>query len=181
MNEIAPGFLIAMPQLTDPRFRRAVVLMLEHGSEGAMGLVINRPSNMKLGEVARSHGVDPGPGVEEAFAFIGGPVQPERGFVLHRRPELPEVLPVCEGLYLSASVESLRALMACSADQFRLVLGYSGWGPGQLEREIQEGSWLTAPCSAPAIFKVTPGAAWGEILHGMGIEPALLQHTEGIH
>ncbi|MFN7131680.1 MAG: YqgE/AlgH family protein, partial [Myxococcales bacterium] len=88
MSDLAPGFLIAVPRLADPNFERAVVLMLEHSESGAMGIVINRTSNITLGDVASSHDVAANEAVSESPVFVGGPVEPERGFVLHCRKDL---------------------------------------------------------------------------------------------
>lgn len=182
MSEIAPGFLIAVPQLADPNFERAVVLMLEHSASGAMGLVINRPAGITLGEVARSHEIAAAAQLEDAPVFVGGPVEPERGFVLHARNDLPEHVQLFEGMHLSGSMESLKILLEQgSSESFRLCLGYAGWGPGQLEQELREGSWLTAEAVPRHVLETPPDQAWEAILRSMGIDPAMLVQGGGLN
>ena len=178
---IAPGFLVAVPQLGDPNFQRSVVLMLEHGENGAMGIVINRPGSVKLGDVARSHGVDPNDSLESKVAYVGGPVEPERGFVLHSCHEVSEAVPLFEGLYVSGSVESLKELFLQPVDRFRLCLGYAGWAPGQLEKELQEGSWITATAQMKHVLTTPPESAWEAILREMGIDPVMLMQGGGLN
>ncbi|MGI5862599.1 MAG: YqgE/AlgH family protein [Myxococcales bacterium] len=181
MSELAPGFLVAMPQLGDPNFQRAVVLILEHGEGGAMGLVINRPAPISLSQVARDQGYATGAGYEKAPVFIGGPVEPERGFVLHDRKDLPEAMPIVDGLCVSGSIESLKVLLQGPPDRFRLCLGYAGWGPGQLESELREGAWLAASVSRQHVLSTPPALAWEAVIRGMGIDPARLQLGGGLH
>jgi putative transcriptional regulator len=180
VSEIAPGLLIAVPQLGDPNFHRAVVLMLEHGEEGAMGLVVNHPASLRLSDVAAGQELTVGVGYAHAFAFIGGPVEPERGFVLHDRSDLEEAMEVAPGLFVSGSLETLKTLLLGPPERFRLCLGYSGWGPGQLESELQDGSWLTAPVGAEHVLRTSPAHAWDTVLREMGIDPATLLHGGGL-
>ena len=109
MSEIAPGFLVAVPQPGDPNFHRAVVLMLEHSDKGAMGLVVNRPAPLKLAEVAEGQGIEVGAGYKDAPVFVGGPVEPERGFVLHAQTEVAEAIPFAE------SESSIRTMFVMSS------------------------------------------------------------------
>src|SRR5690606_23731861 len=118
--------------------------MLEHSEAGALGLVVNRPGKVALSDVARLQNFEVRPEMEKKRAFFGGPVQLERGFVLHDREDIEESVELFDGLRVSSSVETLQAMLAGPLDRFRLMLGYSGWQPGQLERELQEGSWLIA-------------------------------------
>jgi putative transcriptional regulator len=179
VSEIAPGFLIAVPQLGDPNFHRAVVLMLEHGEEGAMGLVVNQPATLKLSEVAEAQGLRIGLGYENAHVFVGGPVEPERGFVLHDREDVPEAMEIADGLFVSGSVDSLKLLFAGRPEHFRLCLGYARWGPGQLERELQEGAWLTTAPARRHVLETAAPQIWEMVLREMGIEPAMLLHGGG--
>lgn len=180
MSEIAPGFLIAVPQLGDPNFHRAVVLMLEHSEQGAMGIVVNRPAPLKLADVAQAQGLGTGAGYEDAYVFVGGPVEPERGFVLHDRPDMPEAMAIAEGLYVSGSVDSLKLLFAGRPEHFRLCLGYAGWGPGQLERELSEGAWLTASPARRHVLETPPPQVWDAVIREMGFDPAMLLHGGGL-
>jgi putative transcriptional regulator len=180
VSEIAPGFLIAVPQLGDPNFHRAVVLMLEHTDQGAMGIVVNRPAPLKLSDVAQAQGLTTGIGYERAHVFVGGPVEPERGFVLHDCGDVPEAMPVSEGLFVSGSVDSLKLLFAGRPEHFRLCLGYAGWGPGQLEREVREGAWLTASPDRRHVLDTPAAQVWEALLREMGIDPAMLLHGGGL-
>jgi putative transcriptional regulator len=180
VSEIAPGFLVAVPQLGDPNFQRSVVLMLEHTSEGAIGLVVNRPSQLTLADVARSQSMTASATAKEKPVFVGGPVQTERGFVVHENRELPESVELVDAIHVTSSLDSLQLLMN-SAERFRLCLGYAGWGPGQLEQELRDGSWITAKASLEHVLGTPPAEAWEAVLRGMGIDPAMLLHSGGLH
>ena len=177
MSELAPGFLIAVPQMEDANFSRSVVLMVEHGPDGAMGIVFNRPSEVTLAEVGRSHGVDVHP--TAGTAFVGGPVQRDRGFILHRRADVPDSVQVSDGIYLSVSSDSLKPLLEGNPAEYRLCLGYAGWGPGQLEREVMVGSWLTGSASAKRVFETPPGRVWDLAIRDLGVDPAFLVPSGG--
>jgi putative transcriptional regulator len=179
VSDIAPGFLVAVPQLGDPHFHRAVVLMLEHSEQGAMGLVVNHPAPLLLAEVARGHGIDVGSDYEKAPVFVGGPVEPERGFVLHNRKDLPEAIPLFNGMFVSGSLDSLKTLLR-GPPNFRLCLGYAGWTPGQIERELQAGAWITAEPSSRHILKTPTAEIWETVLKDMGIDPIMLLHGGGL-
>jgi putative transcriptional regulator len=181
VTELAPGFLIAVPQLGDPNFHRALILMLEHTGEGALGIVVNRTASIHLDEVARLQKVDVRPEMKEAPVYVGGPVQPERGFVLHSQPGLDESVEVRNGLYISSSSDSLKELLLGPPDAFRLCLGYAGWGAGQLEKEMQEGAWIAAPLDVKHVLTTPSGQAWESVLRDMGIDPAMLQPAKGLH
>lgn len=177
----APVFLIAVPQLGDPNFLRAVVLLLEHGDEGSMGMVISRASDLAMGDFCRSQSLEY-EGDAAAAVHVGGPVQPERAFILHTPgPEGPETESPMEGLRLSYSLESLRMLTAAPPQHMRVFLGYAGWGPGQLADEITEGAWLLAPPSVDLVFRDPSVEAWERALRELGIEPAQLMHSGAVH
>lgn len=182
MSEIAPGFLVAVPQLGGPNFHRAVVLMLEHGEGGAMGIVVNRPHpEVNLAEVAKGQGFGIAEGLGRSPVFLGGPVEPQRGFVLHTRRDLPEAVSLFDDVMVSGSIESLKILLHSPDEAFRLCLGYAGWGPGQLESELKEGAWVTAPASARHVLETPPFQAWDAVLRDMGIDPAMMLHGGGLH
>lgn len=180
MSDIAPGFLVAVPQLGDPNFHRAVVLMLEHSDKGAMGLVVNRPAPLKLAEVAEGQGIEVGASYKDAQVFVGGPVEPERGFVLHDQTEIPEAIPLFEGMFVSGSLDSLKQLFRGPPERFRLCLGYAGWGPGQLEKELQDGAWITAEPSSHHVLSTPASQMWEAVLKDMGIDPVMLMHSGGL-
>jgi putative transcriptional regulator len=176
-SQLAPGLLIAAPQLLDANFARAVILLLHHDESGSMGIVINRPLELPLTEVARQHGVEQCRAT--GAAHFGGPVEVYRGFVLHRGERFEDDTDVADGIMLSGSVDVLRALLERVGADFRLYLGYAGWGPGQLDLELTSGSWLTGECRASYLFDVDPDEVWEQALVDMGIDPALLLQSTG--
>lgn len=180
---VAPGLLIAMPQLRDPNFHRSVVLMIEHQEHGAFGLVINKPTRVPVSELLSAIDVDwHGPSAE--VAWTGGPVQPETGWILHEPVEglsgngTHEILP---GLFMSSAPEALRVLAAGPPKRVRFLLGYSGWGPAQLERELTETAWVNSDLSADFLFDTPPEEMWEAALKRIGVSPATLAAAPGIH
>lgn len=192
MNEtnLAPGLLLAMPQLVDPNFSRAVVLMIEHNDEGSFGLIVNHPSELSAGELLASlemawHGD------ETQVVWAGGPVMPTSGWVLHSPsdavgPAEPSfesgaTIEIVDGLHLSTSPDSLATLAENPPDRFRLLLGYSGWGPGQLATEMARGSWLHADVDPAIIFDTAADTMWERALRTLGIDPDKIVQGIGIH
>lgn len=181
-EELAPCLLVAMPQLLDPNFRRSVVLLAAHGDEGAMGFVVNRVLPATVDDVLQGLEI-PWAGAVSAPVFGGGPVMPQGGWVLYDSPEgglsddCQQVLP---SVYLSASVAVLRKLAARPPDDFRLLLGYAGWGPRQLEGELVEGSWLVVPPTRSLVFDTTPENMWDSAIRTLGIEPSALVPGHGV-
>jgi putative transcriptional regulator len=170
-----PILLVAMPQVLDPFFHRSVVLLLHHEEEGSFGFIINRATGIKVHEILQ--GMDVGwEGGSEIVAYFGGPVQPQLGTVLFS-PEAvagdaaTEVIP---GLALTQHIGDLAALAETPPDHFRLLLGYAGWGAGQLMEEILRNDWLTAPAQADLVFASDPDQVWGETLRSVGVDPAAL-------
>ncbi len=173
-HELAPGFLIAVPQLLDPNFRQSVVLLLERSDEGALGVVVNRESPLLLRELCADHQIrysgDPAKKVR-----AGGPVQPEQGLVLYGREHAdPDGREVRDGLYMSASKETLGRLCNLQRGRFHCYAGYAGWGPGQLEQEITQGAWITAPVDSELVLDTLTEELWAKGMHSAGIDPALL-------
>lgn len=182
MTEIAPSFaghlLIAMPGLADPNFWRAVVLLGVHSSEeGAFGLVVNRQLDVELHEVLSELGQDAGEGALPGV-FSGGPVQPSHGFVLFEGDAVPpdsDDISIADSIVVSGSVETLARLTRDPAGtRFFLLLGYAGWHPGQLEREIEENSWVVAPLDPAILFETPVEERWAAALRSIGIEPGTL-------
>jgi putative transcriptional regulator len=175
MSELlAPGFLIALPHLRDDNFRQSVVLLLRQDDEGAMGVVINQDSPLLLKDLCRDHSL-PYSGEDDKRVRRGGPVQPEQGLVLygpeHDDPEGEQVL---DGLSVSASRGTLARLCSVQRGRFQCYSGYAGWGPGQLEREIGEGTWLVAAADPILVLDTGPEEVWRSSLHAIGIDPASL-------
>ncbi len=173
-SSLAPGFFVAVPHLADPNFRHAVVLLLEQNEEGALGIVVNQDTPMLLKDLCSDHDIryacDPDKRVRQ-----GGPVGPEQGLVLfgaeHDDPDGKQVI---AGLKFSASKETLDRLCSQGAGRFHCYAGYAGWGPGQLEREIGEGTWIIVPADAKLVLDGDPAEIWERALRGAGIDPASL-------
>jgi len=173
-DRLAPGFLIAVPQLLDPNFRKSVVLLLQQSDEGALGIVINHESPLLLKDLCDDHEIryagDPGKRVRK-----GGPVQPEQGLVLYSDEHTdPEGQVVVDGLHVSASRSTLARLCKLSSGRFHCYSGFAGWGPGQLEREIGEGSWILAPADPILVLDHEPEQIWLDSLNALGIDPAAI-------
>lgn len=178
---LAPGFLIAMPQLGDPNFHKSVVLMIEHGDGGAMGLVVNRASNLTLRDLGKGQSMKVNRIIEGQSVMVGGPVEPQRGFILHDSGSVAEKLELLPGLYLSVTLDALEPLLSEGTARLRFCLGYSGWGPKQLEKEISAGAWLFTEAAGDRILDGNPQNMWDVTLRGMGVDPAMLLPGGGVH
>ncbi len=175
---LAGHLLIAMPNLADPNFWQSVVLLGVHSdTDGAFGLVVNRPLAVDLRDILRELGTE---GVDHELPEVlaGGPVQPSQGFVIFQRgPHQPadDDIAVTDSIAVSGNTETLARLSLDSdRSRFCLLLGYAGWYPGQLEREIEENSWLVAPLDSNIIFDVPADERWARALRSIGIEPGTL-------
>jgi putative transcriptional regulator len=181
---LAPSLLLSMPQLVDPNFNRTVVLLCKHSDDGAFGLVVNRPL-VTSGRVV----INTEPPVEterELDVWIGGPVEPHRSWMLvGEEPDDAEELRgmrIAAGLYLSTSPELLRRLLEPSPpERTRLIVGYSGWGAGQLEAELNESAWLISDVDANLIFNTPPERMWEAAIRRLGADPTALQTSRGVH
>jgi len=181
VKALAPGFLIAMPQLLDPNFKRAVVLMMEHTENGSMGLIFNRKAKMSLGDLAKNQELEIARPRSVEPIYVGGPVEPYRGFLLHDRDTVAERSQLLPGLFLSVTSEALTTLIADPGCRLRFCLGYAGWGPGQVEREIAQGSWLFTEAVPETVLGADPVQVWEEVIKSMGVDPAMLVTTGGIN
>jgi putative transcriptional regulator len=175
-------FLIAMPGMVDPNFAGSVVYVCEHSDKGALGLVINRPSDITLEGLfdrVELH-LEIAPRKDEPV-MVGGPVQTERGFVLHAPgTSFNSTLRITEGIALTTSKDVLEAIAAGSGPERILVtLGYSGWGAGQLEAEIGQNAWLTVAADTAVIFETAPEARFAASLGLLGIAAASLTGQAG--
>jgi putative transcriptional regulator len=183
-GSIAPSLLVAMPQLLDPNFHRSVVLLVHHDGEGSFGVVLNRTTEITAERLCESIEIrwrgDP-----EAEICWGGPVQPQTGWVLFgEAPEmanLEDVREVAPGLHFAGSLEVLRHVAERPPGEMRLLLGYAGWGPGQLESELAEGAWLLAPAEGHVVFDVPFEEMWAYVVRSLGVEPATLVASRGVH
>ena len=176
-----PTLLIAMPQVLDPFFSRAVVLLAAHeegGEGGSLGFVVNRPSQLKVEEVLHELDIE-WSGRSEAPAYVGGPVQPEVGTVLLSLDGLTGLDPggitqIAPGVGATQNILALRTLARSAPDRIRLLLGHAGWAPGQLMQEVGRSDWLTAPVEEGIVFSADPIEAWSGALASLGIDPASL-------
>jgi putative transcriptional regulator len=181
MTGFLPTLLVSMPQMQDPNFARTVVLLCDYLPEGAFGLVLNRPTDLPASEMVKLN--PPVVAGNQLPLFIGGPVQPERGWVLvGDPPEEPDFRTVVEGLYLSTSPQLLRrVLQAPSEPRARVVAGYAGWGAGQLDDELAQSAWLMADVQVDLVFDIDVHLMWETAIRRLGADPSLLQTSPGIH
>ena len=179
-SSIAPTLLVSMPQLTDPNFAKTVVLLCEHGPEGAFGLVVNRPTETPAAAAVQ---LTPPPSVDSGVAlWVGGPVEPQRGWILlAHEPEEAEAVEIVDGLFLTSSQSVLRRLIETGDARSRILTGYAGWAPGQLDDELAASAWLTADVSADLIFDTPASGMWEAAIRRLGADPALLQMGHGVH
>lgn len=178
---LAPVLLVSMPQMIDPNFSKTVVLLAEYGAHGAFGLVVNRRMDEPaVSIVTADDPLDIHPGVH---LFTGGPVEPTRAWILTAKPELdPEALEVINGVYLSASPSVVRKTLESAPDPgVRMVVGYAGWGSGQLDVELAQGAWLMAPVQPDLIFETASDSMWETAIRRMGAEPSMLHGSSGVH
>ena len=173
-------FLIAMPQLQDPNFFQTTTLLAAFTTDGAMGVILNRPLQIALSDIAdKNTPVKEGTSIQ---VFWGGPVENNRGWIIHEDSSLAAQSMLLEpGLYLSSSTEAWKKMIEVdrqpNAPRFRFFLGYSGWGPGQLEKEIASSSWVTSPVSRNFIFDSSPQTLWRRSLESIGVDPMRLAST----
>jgi putative transcriptional regulator len=183
MSGAAPILLLSMPQLNDPNFSRTVVLLCDYTEEGAFGLIVNRRMTEPASSMVRTEPavkVDP-----NVRLWVGGPVDPQRTWLLMSDAQGPddEQRQICPGVVLSVSHElTLQLLQAPPRSQARVVVGYASWGPGQLDDEIAESSWLTMDVDPSLIFHTPPDQMWEIALRRLGTEPSkLAAPSSGVH
>ena len=175
-------FLIAMPSLADPNFHRTVTYLCHHDEDGAMGIVINRPLDLNLGDMFDHMNIDVGDPVLKAMPVLqGGPVQSERGFVIHQPSgDWDSVLAVRDEIGVATSRDILTAIASGEGpDQIVVALGYAGWGAGQLERELAENAWLSGPVDSDIIFDQPYEDRWTSAAQLLGVDPAMLSGEAG--
>lgn len=181
MQSLQGQLLIAMPMLQDFHFYHAVILICEHNQEGAMGLVINHPDELQLRDIlSNEDNTYSVPGLLEPV-YRGGPVEPERGFILHDDPqEWKATTKITEDIYLTTSRDLLDAMASGNVPGNQLVtLGYAGWAGGQLEEELIDNAWLVAPVKTDILFHTPPGQRWHKSLELIGVDPARISHISG--
>jgi putative transcriptional regulator len=182
-ESLAPALLVAMPQLLDPNFKRTVVLLIHHDAQGTFGIVLNRRTGLTASELCSTLeiGWSGEPAKEVGW---GGPVQPQTGWMVFSDEydlDAPDVKLVADGIGFAGSLDVLRRLAADPPEELHLMLGYAGWGPGQLESELAEGAWLIAPVTRDAVFDEPCSEMWDHVVRSLGIDPSTLVPTRGIH
>ena len=183
-SSLAPAFLLSMPQMLDPNFSKTVVLLCKHSDEGAFGLVVNRPL-VTSGRIVVN--LDPPVATDRDLqVWVGGPVEPEWSWILvgEAPDEADETrgMPIADRLYLSTSPDLLRRLLAPSPPVLaRFIVGYAGWGPGQLEEELEASAWLMSDIDRDVIFNTPADRMWETAIRRLGADPAALQISRGVH
>ena len=180
-STLAPVLLVSMPQMLDPNFSRTVVLLAEYGTHGAFGLVVNRQMAEAAHEVIKA---DPPIAIsKDVHLYVGGPVEPNRAWVLTSDREVDgDALEITDGVYLSAAPALIRHALQSSPDpRVRLVIGYAGWAPGQLDDELASSAWLMAPVQPDLLFDVPVDEMWETAIRRLGAEPSALQTSSGVH
>lgn len=181
--DLTGKLLVAMPGMRDPRFVNAVIYIADHSAKGAMGLMVNKPA----ADVALSDVLDqidmPATGSEQELrVHIGGPVETGRGFVLHSKDyrSAMETLDVAGGFAVTATLDILEDIAAGKGPRkAMLLLGYAGWGPGQLEAEIGQNGWLTCDATLDMVFDQPNENKWAAAIRSLGIDPTGLSSAAG--
>ena len=175
--------LVAMPGMGDPRFEGSVVYLCAHSEEGALGLIVNKPTpEIRFKDLLEQLGIETGGAMRDIRVHFGGPVEKARGFVLHS-PDYSAgeaTLGVDAAASMTASMDVLQAIADGEGPEASmLALGYAGWGPGQLEEEIAQNGWLIAPARSDILFGRANEHKWTAALKQLGIDPLLLSSEAG--
>ncbi len=163
--------LISPPLMADGIFHKSVILLLEHSKEGSMGFIINKQTNLTLADV-----INETPEFKEA-TFFGGPVSPNQLQVLHKRSSIPESINIYDGIYWGGDFKLLFDLInkhKINAHDIKFYLGYAGWSPGQLEEEIDKGSWLMVPAENYDFWESGP-SLWETVVKDLGMNPKIVE------
>jgi putative transcriptional regulator len=182
LTNLTNHFLIAMPGLQDPNFEKSVTYICEHSEDGAMGIVINNPLSIPVSEILEQLDIDEkASGIPDNPIYLGGPVNGERGFVLHDNDtEWDSTLRVKDGISVTTSRDILVSIASGTGPERSLIaLGYAGWGSGQLEQELADNAWLAVPADKAIIFDLPPEERWNAAAAELGIDLALLSTDTG--
>ncbi len=183
MDYLTGHFLIAMPGMSDPRFAQSVVLLCEHSSNGAMGLIVNKPAReVRTGDLLDQLGISHTPEASAIRVHLGGPVEHARGFVLHStdwdRDE--GTLRISDEMAMTGTLDILEAIAKGEGPRRALLaLGYAGWGPGQLEEEVRANGWLSCDGSADIVFHPESDRIWTLALRTLGVDARALSPDAG--
>jgi len=181
--ELTGKMLIAMPGMTDPRFANAVIFMCAYSEDGAMGLIVNKPiQEVPIKDLMAQLSIKVSASLADTSLYFGGPVEHGRGFVLHT-PEYSSDLSsmkVNASFSMTATLDILEDIAAGTGPQASIVaLGYSGWGPGQLENEIAQNGWLICEARPQLVFAASDDEKWQAALKTIGVDPLTLSATAG--
>jgi putative transcriptional regulator len=182
-SQLAPGFLVAAPSLLDPNFKRTVVLLVDHRPEGSLGFVVNRPAQVQMRAMMERLGLAiASTAIPDTSVLVGGPVNPQTGWIVFEQGQITanneDVVRLSDRLAVSASRELLETLVAHKGpERMLLVLGYSGWGAGQLDAEIAQGAWIPVDFDERIVFDTPFEDRWSSALRILGIDPARLSMT----
>jgi putative transcriptional regulator len=172
-NYLNNQFIIAMPNLVDPNFFHTVTYLCQHNEEGALGIVINRSAKMKLGEIFKQMDIRvTAPDTAETPVFAGGPVQQDRGFVIHTSGKLWDAtMAVSDSISLTTSRDIIEAIATGTGpERYLIALGYAGWGEGQLEKEMLANAWLNTPFGGNVLFDIPVHLRWSAAAGQIGID-----------
>ena len=181
-NYLTNQFLIAMPALADPNFSHTVTYICDHTPGGAMGIILNRPTELVFEDLLAQLGIEPADDeIANIPVYQGGPVQVERGFVLHQPlGEWESTLPVTDNVGLTMSQDIIEAIAnGIGPNKYHVALGYAGWGEGQLEEEIISNAWLNGPADEAIVFDEPVERRWHAAASALGIELNLLSPDVG--
>jgi len=181
--DLSGKMLIAMPGMGDPRFDHSVIFLCAHSEDGAMGLIVNKPANdLSLKNLLKQLGIPQSASTRDIRVHFGGPVENSRGFVLHSADyeSRQATLKVDDRFGMTATLDILEALAQGEGpERSILALGYSGWGPGQLEGEILQNGWLTCDATEELLFSADNAGKWETALRSLGVDPLLLSASAG--
>jgi len=181
--ELSNHFLIAMPRMADHNFSETLTLICEHNDQGALGFIVNRPTNVLVRELFDQQNIEVNleNSLLSSALYAGGPVETERGFILHSSEKTwATTLSVGDSFGITASLDIIEATAAGNGPENNLfLLGYAGWGPGQLEQEITANAWLTSKADADIVFKLPAEERWKAAADGLGIDLNLINPDAG--
>lgn len=182
-DSLAGRLIIAMPNIGDPRFERSVIYLFAHQEDGAMGLIVNQPADdLSIDDLLDQLDLDIEGDGPTTQVRVGGPVEMERGFVLHSDDYRASdaTMKVDDGISVSTTVDILKAIATGDGpEKVLLALGYAGWGPGQLEREILENGWLHCEADVDIVFDDDDETKWSRALAKIGVNPSALSSASG--
>ncbi|WP_206378208.1 YqgE/AlgH family protein [Sneathiella limimaris] len=174
--------LIAMPTMSDPRFEKSIILLCAHGEDGAMGIVLNKNlDTLSFEDLLDQLNISYEEYLGDLKVHFGGPVEAERGFLLHTTDHVHETsIMIDKDIALTATMDMLKSVAEGTGPQdCLLALGYSGWGPGQLEREIQENGWLVVDADTDLVFGKAVSCKWQNAIRKLGFDPSALSGEIG--